>query len=66
MEEIMETVHFTNEGCLMDRLERFYIFREMKLNNQINDKSTVKSNIIFDTVVQKDPHRGIPNVYNMQ
>lgn len=66
MEEIMETVHFTNKGRLMDRLESFYIFCETKLNNQINDKSTVQSIIIFDTIVQKDPHRGIPNIYNMQ
>ena len=31
-----------------------------------NDKSTVKPNIIFDTRVQKDPHRGIPNTYYTQ
>jgi len=57
MEEIMKTVYFTNKARLMDTLERFYIFRETKLNNQINDKSTVKPNIIFDTIVRKDPHR---------
>ena len=46
----------------MDTLEKFYIFRETKLNNQINDKLAVKPNIIFDTIVQKDPHRGIHNL----
>jgi hypothetical protein len=45
---------------MMDTLERFYIFREKKLNNQINDKLTVKPNIIFETVVQEDPDRGLP------
>jgi hypothetical protein len=43
----------------MDKLETFYIFRETKLDNQINDKLAVRPNIIFETVVQKDPHRGI-------
>ena len=62
----MENVHFTNKGRLMDTFERFYIFRETKLNNQIADKPTVKSNIIFDTIVQKDPHKGICNVYSTQ
>ena len=64
MEETMEAVHFSNKGRLMD--EKFYIFRETKLHNQINDRSTVKPNIIFDTVVQEDPHRGIRNSYNTQ
>jgi len=50
----------------MDTLEIFDIFRETKLNNQINDTYTVKPNIIFDTIVQKDPNRGIPNVYYTQ
>jgi hypothetical protein len=40
MEEIMDTIQFTNKGRLMNTLEKFYIFRETKLNNQINDKLT--------------------------
>jgi hypothetical protein len=62
MEDIMNTIHITGKGRLMDTLEKSYIFRETKLNNQINDKLAVKPNIIFDTRVQKDPHRGIHNV----
>jgi hypothetical protein len=53
MEEIMETIHFTNKG----RKEKFYIFRKTRLNNQINDKSTVKP-VIFDTIVKQDPPQG--------
>jgi hypothetical protein len=66
MEEIMDTVHFTNKGRLMNTLEKFYIFHETKLNSPINDKLEVKSNIIFDTIVHQDPHRGIPNAHSMQ
>jgi hypothetical protein len=66
IEDIMDTIHCTSKGQLMNTLEKFYIFRETKLNNQINDKSTVKPNIIFDTIYQQDPHRGIPNAYSSQ
>jgi hypothetical protein len=59
MENIMETMCITNKGKLMDTLERFYIYRENKINNQINDKLTVKPNIIFETIVQRDSHRGL-------
>ena len=60
----MEAVHITNKGQMMDTLEMFHIFRETKINNQINDKMTVKSNVIFDTKVHNDPYRGLPNAYS--
>jgi hypothetical protein len=43
MEDIMETMHLTSKGKMMDTLEKYYIFRETKLNNQINDKLRVKT-----------------------
>jgi len=64
MEDTMETLHITSKGKLMATLEKYYIFREADLNNQINDKLTVKKkNTIFDTIVHYDHHRGLPNVY---
>jgi len=48
---------------MMDTLERFYIFWVTKINNQINDRLTIKPNIIFETIVQKDPHRGLHAAY---
>jgi hypothetical protein len=63
-ESIMETIHITNKGQIMDTLERFYIFRVTRLNNQINYKLTIKSNIIFDTIVCRDPHRGLLATYD--
>jgi hypothetical protein len=53
----MEVVHTTNKGRMMDTLGRFYIDRETKCNNQINDRLTVKPNVIFETIVHEDPHR---------
>ena len=43
-------------------MEKFYIFRETTLDNQINDKLAVRPNIIFETIVLKDPHRGIHSI----
>jgi len=59
MENIIETIHVPNKGRMMDTLERYYIFREIKLNSQINDKLTAKHNIIFKIIVHKDVHRGL-------
>jgi len=61
IEDIMETIHVTNKGQMLDTLEKFHIFRETKLDNQINDKLTVKPNIIFDIIIRNEPHRGIPS-----
>jgi len=62
IEHIMSTINVTNKGRLMDTLQKFYTFRETKLDNQINDKLAVRPNIIFGTIVQKDPHRGIHSI----
>jgi hypothetical protein len=43
----------------MDTIEKFYIYNETHLNNQINDKDTVKFNAISDILVRKTPHRAL-------
>jgi hypothetical protein len=48
----------------MDSLEKYYIFHETKTDIPINDKVTVRPNVIFETIVQKDPHRGIRNIHH--
>ena len=63
MDNIIETLHTTGKDRMMDILERFDIFRQTKTNNQINDKLTIKPNIIFECIVQGDPHRGLPAAY---
>jgi len=58
MEDIMEVVHLTKKGKMMDTLEGFRIYRETKAGNEINDKLTVRENAIFETIVQEDPYWG--------
>jgi hypothetical protein len=54
----MDCIHIINKDRMMDTLERFYIYREIKFNKQINDKLRVKAKAIFQTIVHKDLHRG--------
>jgi hypothetical protein len=57
MENTMDIIYTTGNGRMLDTLEKIYVYRETKRNNQINDKLTVKPNVIFDVLVHKDPHR---------
>ena len=45
----------------MNTLERFYIYNETKIDNQINDKGTVKLNILFDKKFEEIQVEGIPH-----
>jgi len=38
-------------------IEKFYIYKETKNGNQINDKNTVKQNRIYDAVIQGENGR---------
>ena len=44
----------------MDTIKKFHIYKETKLENQINDKNTVTKNILFDTIIQTKAGRGHP------
>ena len=60
MEEIMDVLHVKKKGNMMNTLERFHIYNETKSDNQINDKGTVKQNIIFDTTIPESSGRWRP------
>ena len=46
----MEIIHGTKKGGIMNTLEKFRVYNEIKLDNQINDKCMIKSNVIFDRI----------------
>jgi hypothetical protein len=58
MEDILEIVHVTRKEGMMNILERFNIYNETKLDNRIKDKCMIKSNVIFDTIIQRNPNKG--------
>jgi len=53
----MEVSFTMNKGKLLDTMKRFYIFKGTRINNQINDKNTVRPNIIFEKIVWEDTSR---------
>ena len=57
MEYIMEILHITRKGGMTNTLERFHIYNETKLDNRIKDKCTIKSKVIFDTIIQRNSSR---------
>jgi hypothetical protein len=59
MENIMDILHTTSKGKMLNTMEKFDIYRETKNNNQMNDGHTVAPNIIFDTIILKDNDRVI-------
>jgi len=60
MEDILEILHITKKkkGGILNILERFHTYNEIKLDNQINDEWMIKSNVIFDTTIQRNTSRG--------
>jgi hypothetical protein len=54
MENIMRVLYSTHKRKLMDTMERFYICKETRDNNQINDKNTAN---VFDTIVREEANR---------
>jgi hypothetical protein len=43
---------------MINTLENFHIHNVTRLDNQINDKGTVKYNVIFETITQRNSYRG--------
>jgi hypothetical protein len=58
MTNIMDIIHIEKKGRMLDTLKKYYIYRETKYGNQINDKLTFQKNPTFETLIQHNPHRG--------
>jgi hypothetical protein len=56
-ENIMDLTHTTSKDKILDTMEKFYIYKETRINSQINDKCTVKHNVIFETLILEDTDR---------
>jgi len=62
----MNVLHITGKGQMMNTIEKYYIYRETKMNNQINDKLIVQPNAIFETIVRHETHRGLQTAHDPQ
>jgi hypothetical protein len=52
MHSIIEPLYYITKGPLMNTIERFHIYRETQLDNQLNDRRTVQPNAILDTLAR--------------
>jgi len=56
----MEVIHTTSKGKMLDTMGKFYIYKEIQktqIDNQINDKCTVKPNVVLETLILEDTDR---------
>jgi len=56
MDSIMDILTFNRKSIHLDTTERFYIYREATVNNQLNGKHTIRSNKILKTITSKIVH----------
>jgi hypothetical protein len=54
IENIMNVIHLMIKGGHMNILQSFCIYIETENNNQINDKSRVLKNTLFNTIIMGD------------
>jgi hypothetical protein len=53
----MDVMHIKNKGKMSSTTEKFYIYKETSINNQINYKCTVIPVVVFETLILKDTDR---------
>ena len=58
MEDIMEIVHVTKKGKLMDTLECFHIYKQTKSGSQMYDRLRAKEDAVSETMIQGDRYKG--------
>jgi hypothetical protein len=51
VEDSMSILYVSNKGRMLNTLERFHIYKEIKNQNQINDRHTISPNAIFDVLL---------------
>jgi len=57
MENIVDVIHTMSEGRMLDTMEKLYIYKETEIDDQINEKCTVKPNVIFEKLIVEDTDR---------
>ena len=55
MNEIMNIVHYEKKGKMLDNFEKYYIYKEAKSDNQLNDRLAIQNNPIFETIIRHPP-----------
>jgi hypothetical protein len=48
----MEPLYYTNKGRFMNTVEKYFIYLETKIDNQLNDRHTIQLNAIFESLLE--------------
>jgi hypothetical protein len=59
IEETMDVIHTTGRGRMLNVIEKYCIYKETAINNQINDRLTVTPNVITDTILRNVDTRSV-------
>jgi hypothetical protein len=54
MEDIMNIFHLSKKGSYLNTMKKFYVYKETKMDNQLNGKNTVSCNKIFEILLNLD------------
>jgi hypothetical protein len=54
IDDTMSILYYDKKGKHLDTMEKFYIYRETKDNNQLKDKHIAIYNKIFETIIGKE------------
>jgi hypothetical protein len=58
IDAIMQPLYYTTKGRLMNTVEKYFIYLETKLYNQLNGRHTIQPNAIFGSLLHIHSHRG--------
>jgi hypothetical protein len=50
LQQTMTILHIAKKRRMLNTIEKYYILEEAYHDNQLNDRTTVTPNIIFDTI----------------
>ena len=60
IDKVIKILHTIKKGAMMDTIEKYHIYKTMQRGVQINDKHTISSNMLFDTIIQNNSATGHP------
>jgi len=52
IQETMQVLQYQGKGAHLNTIERFFIYKEFSINNQINDELNITPNKIFDALLK--------------
>lgn len=62
IDNTVEVLYTAKKGPHLSTVDKFYIYKETRNNNQLNDQYAVQPNAVFKTTLQHDSYDDHPQV----